>query len=198
MNPDVRIVNPIFSKILNKFNTDKNVGLMGVRFIDGSKSLMFKPEYRNLFRLVLGPLLLRTGMYKIEQVYFSGSFLIFDKSSFIKAGLFDENIFMYYEEADISNRILSIGKETVLAKDLYVLHLAHGRQVNHSLLKIGSESRRYYFNKYKTDINKYHKNLLTIYKFKYLAASVINNKLKKEEFKAWINLCKNNGDIQLH
>jgi len=195
MNPDVRIINPIFSQILNKFNGNKNIGLLGVRFTDGSKSLTFKPEYKNLFRLTFGSLLIKLGWYKIHQVYFSGSFLILDKISFIQAGLFDENIFMYYEEADVSNRILSVEKETVLAKDLFVLHLAHGRKVNYSLLRIGSESRKYYFKKYKANIDKYHKNLLFIYWFKYFVALLISDDLKKEEFKAWIKMCQNNGVI---
>lgn len=195
MNPDVRIVSPIFAQIIGVFNDNKNIGLLGVRFKDGSKSLTFKPEFKNLFRLVFGSLLIDLGLYKIHQVYFSGSFLILDKSSFIQAGLFDENIFMYYEEADVSNRILSIGKETILAKDLFVLHLAHGRKVNYSLLRIGCESRKYYFKKYNANIDRYHKNLLIIYWVKYLAALLISDDLKKEEFKAWIKMCQNNGEI---
>lgn len=193
MNPDVRIVKPIFNQIINLFKDNNNIGLVGVRFTDGSKSLMFKPEFKNLFRLVFGSVLIKLGMYKIHQVYFSGSFLIFDKSSFIQVGLFDENIFMYYEEPDISNRLLSIGKEIILAKDLFVLHLAHGRKVNYSLLKIGYESRKYYFEKYKANINQYHKNLLIIYRIKYLVALLVFDDLKKEEFLAWIKMCKNNG-----
>lgn len=195
MNPDVRIVNPIFSQILNIFNGNENIGLLGVCFTDGSKSLTFKPEFKNLFRLTFGSLLLKLGCFKIHQVYFSGSFLILDKSSFVQAGLFDENIFMYYEEADVSNRILSIGKETILAKDLFVLHLAHGRKVNYSLLRIGCESRKYYFKKYKANIDQYHRNLLVIYRVKYLVALLISDDLKKEEFKAWIKMCKHNGEI---
>ena len=195
MNPDVRLVSPIFRSIINKFNSNKNIGMMGVRFVDGSNPLYFKPEYSTLFRLVFGRQLLKYGCYKIEQVFFSGSFLVFDKASFIKAGLFDENIFMYHEEADIANRLLSIGKETLMAEDLIVLHLAHGRTVNYKLLKIGSESRNYYFKKYKGNIAKYYKNLLFIYTVKYWIAVLINNKLKKEEFKAWIIMSKNKGDI---
>ncbi|PXY41990.1 hypothetical protein DMB65_05335 [Flavobacterium cheongpyeongense] len=195
MNPDVRLIKPIFSEIINKLDSNKNIGMIGVRFIDGSNHLVFKPEFSNLFRLVFGRQLIKLGLYKINQVFFSGSFLIFDKSSFFEAGLFDENIFMYHEEADISNRLISIGKETVMVKDFYVLHLAHRRKVNYNLLKIGSESRNYYFKKYDANIDKYYKNLLIIYRVKHAIAFLINNKLKIEEFKAWIQMCKNNGKI---
>jgi len=195
MNPDVRLISPIFNKIIDKFNSNKNIGMMGVRFVDGSNPLYFKPEYSNLFRLIFSRQLLKFGFYKIEQVFFSGSFLIFDKVSFIRAGLFDENIFMYHEEADISNRLLLLGKENLLIEDLTVLHLAHGRTVNNNLLRIGSKSRHYYFKKYNANIDKYYKNLVVIYKVKYLMALLLNNKLKSEEFKTWIQMCKNNGEI---
>lgn len=195
MNPDVRLVDPVFSKIIDKFNSNKNIGMMGVRFVDGSNLLYFKPEYSTLFRLVFGRQLLKIGFYKIKQVFFSGSFLIFDRSSFVKAGLFDEKIFMFHEEADISNRLLSIGKETLIAKDLSVLHLAHGRKVNYNLLRIGSESRYYYFKKYQADIDKYYRNLVIIYKVKYWIAILLKNKLKSEEFKVWIKMCKNKGEV---
>lgn len=195
MNPDVRIVEPMFGKIINKLNSNKNIGMMGVQFVDGSNHLVFKPEYSNLFKLVFGRQLLKFGFYKIEQVYFSGSFLIFDKASFVQAGLFDENIFMYYEEADISNRLLSIGKETLMANSLSVLHLAHGRKVNYDLLRIGSKSRNYYFEKYNLNLNKFYKNLLVIYQVKYYVAVLINNQLKSEEFRAWIQMCKSGGEI---
>lgn len=195
MNPDVRLVKPLFNKIIDKFNSNKNIGMIGVSFVDGSNHLVFKPEHSNLFRLVFGRQLLKLGFYKIKQVFFSGSFLIFDKKSFLAAGLFDENIFMYHEEADISNRLIAIGKETLMQEDFSVLHLAHGRKVNYKLLRIGSESRNYYFKKYNADIDRYYKNLVIIYKVKYIVASLINNKLKKEEFKAWIQMCKNGGEI---
>lgn len=195
MNPDVRLVSPVFNAIINKLNLNVNIGMVGVKFIDGSNPLNFKPEYCNLFRLVFGRQLLTFGFYKIEQVFFSGSFLIFDRDSFVKAGMFDENIFMYHEEADVANRLLSIKKETILAKDLMVLHLAHGREVNYKLLRIGSESRNYYFKKYNADINKYYKNLVIIYKVKYWIAKLINNKLKRDEFKAWIIMCQNKGEV---
>lgn len=195
MNPDVRLIAPIFNAIITKLDSNKNIGMFGVKFIDGSNPLHFKPEYSNLFRLIFSRQLLKYGFYKTKQVFFSGSFLIFDRNSFVKAGLFDENIFMYHEEADISNRLLTIKKESILANDLMVLHLAHGREVNYNLLRIGSESRNYYFKKYNVDIDRYYKNLVIIYKVKYWIVKLLNNKLKSEEFKAWVRMCKNYGEV---
>ena len=195
MNPDVRLVNPVFKKIIHKMNSNKNLGLMGVKFVDGSNALYYKPEHQTLFRLIFSKQFLKLGLYNSKHVFFSGSFLIFDKSSFTKVGLFDEIFFMYYEEADVSNRLLAIDKEVLLAEDLSVLHLAHGRKVNYNLLRIESKSRQYYCEKYPFNINGYYKKHLLIYRLKYLVSRLIDNKLKSEEFKVWIQLCKNRGEI---
>jgi len=195
MNPDVRLVKPIFKNIIARINNNKNIGLIGVRFIDGSNSLYFKPEKTNLLKLIFGNLFIKYGKYKIQNMFFSGSFLIFDKLSFTEAGCFDENIFMFYEEADISNRILLIGKETILADDIFVEHLAHGRKVNYYLLQVGAKSRKYYFNKYHVDINRYYIINLIYYRLKYFFAILLNNKVKKEEFYQWILMSKKKGII---
>lgn len=196
MNPDVRLVAPIFKKSIKSFESNKNIGLMGVNFYQNSNNpLYFKPEFQTLFKLIFEKYLFKFNFYKIEEVFFSGSFMFFDKKTFEEIGLYDENIFMYHEEADVSHRMLAIGKDTDLNDGIEVLHLAHGRDVSPHLLKIGNISRKYYFEKYNADINKYYRNLLLSYKFKYAGAFIMNNKLKKEEFFAWINLCRNRGNI---
>lgn len=196
MNPDVRMVTHIIKKILSKFKSNNSLGMLGVNFVENSNvPLYFKPEYNNLFKLIFGKYLLKLGKYKIKEVFFSGSFLVFNKETFIEVGLFDENIFMYHEEADVSNRMLNSGKNLVFADDIKVLHLAHGRKVNHFLLKVGSQSRKYYFNKYNANLKKYYWSLLLIYLVKYIGAVILNNKIKKEEFMAWIKLCLKNGEL---
>lgn len=197
MNPDVRLTKPIFSTILKKFTSNRNIGMLGVTFTDGSNYLYFKPEYVTLLKLIFSKFIIRFGFYNPHEMFFSGSFLVFDKLTFIKAGGFDERIFLYHEEADISNRILSLGMQTILAKDIPVLHLAHGREVNQFLLKVGCESRHYYFDKYKGDINKFYSNYLLIYKFKYLIAFLLNHNKKKDEFLAWMRICRNKGKVEI-
>jgi GT2 family glycosyltransferase len=195
MNPDVRLVEPVFRKIIEKFDRNNKIGMMGVTFTDGSNHLYFKPDREDLTKMLLNRALIKFGMYNSNDMFFSGSFLIFDRLAFERAGSFDENIFLYHEEADISNRILSTGHDAVLAKDISVLHLAHGRSVNLHLLKVGSDSRRYYFEKYNGNLDKYYANSLLIYRLKYPIAVLLNNNLKKEEFLAWINMCKNKGRV---
>lgn len=194
MNPDVRIVTPVLKKISNFITDNKQVGLMGVRFIDGSNHLYFKPEYSNLFRVLFPKILIRLGCYRINEVYFSGSFLIFDKQSFIESGRFDENFFLYLEEADISNRILRIGKETVLSDDIFVLHIDHQAKVTSDKIILAVyNSRKYYCQKYPFNINRFYFHHLIIYQLKFIVAILLNNKRKAHEFKKWIELSRNKG-----
>jgi len=195
MNPDVRLVKPIFSDILHRLDLNPDIGMMGVSFVDGSHSRFLKPEYSTLCNMILEDLICRFNLISIKKMFFSGSFLIFDKKIFIDAGMFDENIFLYHEEADLSNRILALGKNVVLDNNISVMHLAHGREVNPYLLNVGAESRDYYFRKYHANIVSYYKNKLLWYKFKYFLAVLLHNDLKKNEFASWIKLCKNKGSI---
>lgn len=196
MNPDVRFVEPCLKKAIICFEEKVSLGLLGVDFVNNSNNpLYFKPEYCSLFKIIFGKYLLKYNFFNSNEVFFSGSFMFFNKKYFEEIGLYDENIFMYHEEADVSHRMLAIGKNTDLNDGIEVLHLAHGRDVNLHLLKIGNVSRKYYFEKYNGDINKYYRNLLLIYKFKYAVALIMNDKLKKEEFFTWINLCRNRGNI---
>ncbi|MEA4839385.1 MAG: glycosyltransferase family 2 protein [Bacteroidales bacterium] len=195
MNPDVRIIGPIFQVLLEKFDADKNLGLIGVNISNNSKSLYLKPEYCNFFLMIFSGLLIKLKCINLRRLFFSGSFLAFNKQIFIDSGAFDEHIFMFHEEADISNRILSLGKNVCYAPNIKVHHLAHYRKVNDHLMRIGCESRKYYFKKYNTDINRYYRNLLIIYLFKYCIAVALNNKLKMEEFLLWIDFCKRRGEL---
>lgn len=193
MNPDVRLVKPIFRSIIEIFNSKSDIGIVGVRFVDGSVPIYFKPEYSSLFRMIFGRSLVKLRCYSIREVFFSGSFLAIDKVSFIKAGMFDENIFMYHEEADISNRMFLIGKGSFWAENIPVLHLAHGRKLSVKLIDYGNESRSYYFKKYNLSLESYYKRLLLYYKLKLFIAKLLKDTLKIEEFSYWIQVCKSKG-----
>lgn len=189
MNPDVKLVEPVFRKILSEFESQSNLALLGVKFKDGSNNIYIKPEKANLINMLFGKYLINRGIYNINQIFFSGSFMCFRKSTFLKVGMYDENIFLYHEEADIINRMLNVGAKIKLSKDIYVYHKMHGRELNLQLLKIGTISREYYFNKYSGNLNKYYRLLLLKYIIKYIHSVVLNDKSVIKENEAWIKLC---------
>ncbi len=79
-----------------------------------------------------------------------GSFVLFPSSLFDKTGLFyDENMFLFCEEAYISHIFENVGVETVLVKDIVISHKEDG-SVSLSPIDENSEERKsfvYYYEK---------------------------------------------------
>lgn len=184
MNPDVRIEKSIFSSIEECFN-DPSLGMMGVNFIDGTPAFYLKRGY-SLLDALLYKIILRIGHYNPETMYMSGSFLCFRRDAILKAGLFDENIFMYSEEADITNRILSAGYKVCLRPEIMVRHLAHDRKFNPVLNNIRMESGLYYEKKYGIDPIKTYRTEVKILKLKRFAACILNRKDDRERLHLYL------------
>ena len=182
MNPDVRIISPIFKKILGKFE-DPQIGMMGVKFVDGSMPYYFKPEYVTFLNSLFVHCYARLQKYDSQKMFMSGSFLVFRKDAFLKAGSFDENIFMYFEEADITNRIRKANYSVIWCPNILVEHLAHGRSFNPYLWEVGRKSFEYYCNKYGIDRNgvlKSYKRTLLVERIKLLGAFFLRNQSRIE------------------
>lgn len=56
----------------------------------------------------------------------TGCALLFNLENFLKLGGFDENIFLYYEEMDLSSRAHQAGMKMYYAEDIHVTH--HSKQ----------------------------------------------------------------------
>lgn len=192
VNPDVRLIRAVFSNLLTIFDSNSNIGILGVTFLDKSGPFYFKPEYYSLTRFILYKVYIAFNLFDNKSMYLSGSFLMFDKQTFIKAGGFDSNYFLYYEEPDISNRVSSLGKDVVLKNDIKVLHLANNRSFNPNLVAIELESLNYYLDKYKFDKYKVISKYLQVFQFKYFIATLLFNKPKKVLFSNWVNILKKN------
>lgn len=192
MNPDVRIESPIFESIIAKMNGDKSVGVLGVSFIDGSLPYYVKLEKVNFFNQIIHPLRIKFHKYNEQLMYMSGSFLVFRKDVFERAGAFDENIFMYTEEPDITNRIQTLGFKAIWCPDIQVRHLAHGRGFSKRTEDMMLESLKYYFKKYNADLSYNLTVKIRVGKIKKLVATIIGNKEKIEYFEMRINYLNDN------
>ena len=181
MNPDVRLISPIFKSIINIMG-EKQLGMLGVSFIDGSSPYYFKPEHWTLGRYWLQKLYNKRQKYRNGLMYVSGSFIIFDKECFIKAGMFDENMFMYFEEPDITNRIEMLGEKTEWCKDIQVLHLAHGRSFNKTLINYWYRSFEYYCQKYNLNKRKLLKIRMVTFKLNSYIWKILGNKAKSSMY----------------
>ncbi len=97
---------------------------------------------------------------KREVDYISGAFLMITKKLFFDVGMFDENYFMYQEDADLGYQVKLAGKKSILLTTRKVIHLNenHENEINpfvFTLLNIGQ-------------LLFYKKNY-SILKFKFLA-----------------------------
>ena len=186
MNPDVRLVAPVFNDLLALFEAQKQLAMVGVSFTDKSSTLYLKPEYYSLFNLLFENALKKIGAIPFNHLHMSGSFLLFNREYFLEAGGFDDQVFLFFEEADITNRLLKNGRTVQLAKDIMVYHLTHQRRYNPTLLNVYLNSMEYYIKKYNLNRTRILNNYLVVNKLKYIVAVLMRNPLKTELFKGWI------------
>lgn len=128
MNPDVRLVEPVFRYCLEQFALHKSLVLYGFtqRQHDGrigratSWLSTIHPYIAEPLRFVTGKL----NLFFPKYMYVTGACFFLRRATFEQVGLFDEQIFMYGEEEDIRDRLLTTEGATIgYARHLSYLHL---------------------------------------------------------------------------
>jgi len=167
INPDIIFTENSIEKLLNFMEKNPDVGLISPKIVfpDGTIQYLckrlpclfdlcirrFTPGFiQKLFKKRIDFFEMKdTGYNKIMDVYYlSGSFMLFRKSVLEKIGGFDENFFMYFEDADITHRIGEISR-ALFYPYTSVMHLwERGSHENIKLLLISLVSTVKYFNKW--------------------------------------------------
>ena len=111
MNPDVRLMEPIFEKALQDFEIDNRLSIYGMKQMlspsePSTNSIACTNMMNGYLATILTAIANRTDRYFARFMYFSGSCFFIRKQMFEEIGLFDEDIFMYGEEDDIHHRML--------------------------------------------------------------------------------------------
>lgn len=135
MNPDVRLVCPIFRKAINLFSKNKNMCILGMKqrlTLEEPSNNSFTCTYRmnGYLSTILSALCTRLDFYIAKYMHFSGSCFFINKAMFEAVGLFDESVFLYGEEDDIHYRLMHRFKDCKMKydKSLRYLHLTKERQ----------------------------------------------------------------------
>lgn len=126
MNPDVRLIMPVFKNVESLFGSFKQCAVIGMKqIIPGEKGRSFGWSYRSPFWLgvFLYPVCRLLDVYISRYMYFQGSCFFLKKTFFSEVGLFDENVFMYGEEDDIHWRLKRNGYSFYYQKCLCYKHL---------------------------------------------------------------------------
>lgn len=197
MNPDVRFTEPLFKDVLLKFE-DSNLALLGYKQTGGfDYSFYMKPELKSAFSGWKMKLLNKRDSFNPKKHYLSGAFFFIDKNKFSQIGMFDEKIFMYFEEPDIAKRIDEKKYTILYEKSKKYIHLVGDRTAwSERAFTSEMNSLKYYLTKYNFDtaniINKY----LEEYKFKVLAAKFLNDKNRLIKFQNEIKQIEKVFDIK--
>lgn len=141
INNDVELTEPVFQKIIREMEIDNSIGCIGIHQTGGAPSFFVK---------MTAPKGCQMRKFDERFHFISGAFMFFRSDVFKRIGMFDENIFMYLEEFDVSERILCAGYKTIYYDCVSFWHKVKNRKIqNEYLWKIGTESFCYVCKKYK-------------------------------------------------
>lgn len=133
MNPDVRLMEPIFNKPLQAFHEDEQLIMYGMKMMNtptqaSQNSFWCTTMMNGYARTLLTGLCTRLDWFWPRWMHFSGSCFFIRKAMFEAVGLFDEEVFMYGEEDDIHYRLAKrFGYHFRYDKGLHYIHPMHER-----------------------------------------------------------------------
>lgn len=153
INPDIIFIESVLSKIYKKFCDNDRCAMMGCKLLydDLSSGFSFYYDYKySIFKKWYLKYLNKKNIFDSKQMYISGANMFVRKEIFFLAGMFDENIFMYYEEPDLTRRIKYIDNyDVIFNHDLKLIHLEKKSTPNSlNSTKYEFESAIYYGKKY--------------------------------------------------
>ncbi|MBF2021070.1 MAG: glycosyltransferase [Hydrococcus sp. C42_A2020_068] len=167
LNPDVYFESHTIIELIDYLDKNPDIGLIQPKIYYPNGELQylckrypsffllfarrFVPQYlKGLFKDYLNWYEMRdTGYNRIIDVpYLSGCFMLFRKKYLDEIGYFDENIFMYLEDADLTLR-MSQKYRTVFYPDVWIYHhWAKGSYKSLRLMLISIRSAFYFFGKH--------------------------------------------------
>ena len=177
MNPDVRLSQPLLQDASRKFRQDENLAMFSYRQSGGANISFFtKPEYKHPFLdKIFTKIKNKYGWFSPVKDYLSGAFFFIRKSDLEAINFFDENIFLYFEEPDISNRLLKKGRKIIWDSSKKYIHLNGSREYNEFAFNVEMKSLLYYIIKFNLNRNQILKNYLREYRFNLLLFTILGN-----------------------
>ncbi|EKE21978.1 MAG: glycosyl transferase, group 2 family protein [uncultured bacterium] len=156
LNPDTRIISGDILRLLNEFEKDKNIGVIGPKILKGGNiqpwSVGVDMDIIEILRSKLGwakSKQLWSSNRKIEVDWVSGASIFIRRDVFLEAGGFDENFFLYYEDVDLCKRIKRLKKEIIYFPKFEIDHLEGKSSTKRYEQKtVYFKSQDYYFKKW--------------------------------------------------
>lgn len=163
VNPDIMFCEDAFSEILTWMDNNKDIGMVipDIRDTSGKRQLVYREELtvvdmfiryfcKNLFSERRKKHTLQNMDYSkpFHVPFGQGSFLVIRTKLFKELNGFDENYFMYVEDADLCKRVNQVS-ELMYFPGAKVIHKwEQGSHKNKTLFRHHLHSMRYYFKKW--------------------------------------------------
>lgn len=178
--------------LMNFMDQNETIGIVSPQMLDQDKNFRVTIDhFSSLGREILRrPLLekLFPKTYLNRKVryqkptkvhYVQGSYMFIRADAFNQIGGFDDNLFLYYEESDVSRRLLKqLNLSTYLFPDLEYIHYKSASTKKNILIKIEQKiSLLYYIRKHYGFIQ--YKLLLGYYIIRYFFSSILKPKYWK-------------------
>lgn len=167
LNPDTKVLTYAVDNLVSFLEEKKEVGIVAPNLLDSKGKLFSLQGTRMLtplsaiFSLSLinkifpnNPISRSYWMKEVskknlrEVDVIPGSAFLIRRDIFEKVGGFDENFFLYFEEADFCKRIKNLGYKIFMIPDAKVVHYWKPAEGKRQLKKIFEKSRFYYFKKH--------------------------------------------------
>lgn len=167
LNPDIFFEGGVLETLFEFMNINRDIGVVcpKVKYMNGELQYICRKlptpfdfivkrmipfSLKGMFKKRIDAYEFKDKDYSQTMVvpFISGCFMFVRSEVFSKVGLFDENIFMYTEDADFSRRVNKYYKTIYYPKSEIFHGYARESAKNIKLLKIAIESSIYYFNKW--------------------------------------------------
>lgn len=129
LNPDAVLIDYIFKKTISRFELSNDLSMMGFKLIKMDRKpnmSFFLLNPGGLLRSLVIKFLNRFDLFFARYCHISGAAMFLRMSTFWKCGGFDEKIFMYYEEPDLTLRLQAIGGTIEYNKEIKIIHIEGG------------------------------------------------------------------------
>jgi len=166
LNPDTVVAEDTFTKVLAFAKKQKNLGIVGVKLIDGTGN--FLPESKRGIPTPFVAFTKITGLYKIFPTTFGkyyaqhlsenetgkvdilvGAFMLMKRDLYNEIGGFDENCFMYSDDIDLSYMALKKGKSNYYFHETSVIHYKGESTVkDETYMKRFQEAMNFFYKKH--------------------------------------------------
>jgi GT2 family glycosyltransferase len=193
MNPDIISTERLFKKTLQHFQDNKDLGLLAYKQLGASDlSYYIRQEfYFPIFTNIALKVYNKLNIFNKKKMFISGAYFYTTKKAFDSIGRFDENIFMYCEESDITQRFLKNKYDIIYDPSKSYIHdIAEREEMSPNGFKSLVESSLYYLKKYNFDGILYLKKVCVELKIKKFIYSLLGNKQRSNVISEHIDIIK--------